>query len=73
MNKGVTMKIETILNAYGLVVKQWMLTSNDRRGRQVLAFRDRIIRMDERNKMELAWCKRELDLERRVNLEEGDD
>ena len=47
------MKIETILNAF-VHARDQIENLGDRRHRQAVAFRDRIIRLDERNKMRIA-------------------
>ena len=54
------MKIETILDAYEIAILEafeWIDNTEMRfqiKNRQATAFRDRIIRMDERNKMEIG-------------------
>ena len=65
------MKTETILNAYAKAdrLSRAQITYSDlrkRRWRQRNAFRDRIIRMDERNNMRIA------ELEDRVDYYEND-
>ena len=65
------MKIETILNAYGVSIIDLMSEhfsgNTNKRTRQYHAFRDRIIRLDERNKMLIAtledWKRYAADLE----------
>jgi len=60
------MKIETYLNAYAIANRQAyapLMFSEKRRVRQLNAFRDRIIRHDERQKMRIAQLEGQLELE----------
>ena len=51
------MKLETILNAYAFAVKKYILTDEERRGRQVIIFKRRILKMFEEKDEEIHHWK----------------
>ena len=72
------MKLETYLDAmeYALEMVDWIQPGDMKWERRYHACRARILRVDaEIAKLQdkLAWCERELDLEKRINLEESND
>ena len=64
------MKIETILNAMEHAFERvdWLAPQPAKFERKYNAFRDRLIRIDERNKMEIAQKDAEIDLLKAENM-----